>query len=68
MKSLVKWSNILYNFKAVHFYSTDLLKFVPKHKPAQENEITRLKTFISASSNLVILTGAGISTESGIYE
>lgn len=46
-------------------FSTELLRFVPKHIPVQENDIKQLEEFVSSSSRLAILTGAGISTESG---
>lgn len=40
--------------------------FVPKHLPAKEEDIEKLGHWMTASRNLVVLTGAGISTESGI--
>ncbi|XP_023019392.1 sirtuin 4 isoform X1 [Leptinotarsa decemlineata] len=45
---------------------TELLKYVPKHNPVLAQDIERLKTFIFNSKKILILTGAGISTESGI--
>lgn len=50
---------------SLYCYSTELLRYIPKHRPVQENEINQLREFISTSSSLLILTGAGISTESG---
>ncbi|CAH1996521.1 unnamed protein product [Acanthoscelides obtectus] len=47
-------------------YSTDILKFVPKHKPALDRDVDVLKEFIQKSNKIAVLTGAGISTESGI--
>ena len=44
------------------------LKFVPKHKEISEKEIRGLKEFIAKSSRLLTLTGAGVSTESGIKD
>ncbi|KAE8739781.1 hypothetical protein FOCC_FOCC014707 [Frankliniella occidentalis] len=40
--------------------------FVPKHLPVKEEDIDKLDRLISVSRNILILTGAGISTESGI--
>ena len=41
------------------------LRFVPKCKEPLSNEIERLNDFVQTSRNLFILSGAGISTESG---
>lgn len=49
--------------KAVKYYSSS---FVPKHKPVKEEDIDKLARLLSVSKNIVILTGAGVSTESGI--
>ncbi|XP_046556816.1 NAD-dependent protein lipoamidase sirtuin-4, mitochondrial-like [Haliotis rubra] len=40
--------------------------FVPSSQPASEQEIDSLQQFIDRSERLLVLTGAGISTESGI--
>ncbi len=40
--------------------------YVPPYEKPLSNEITKLQEFISNSKRLFILTGAGISTESGI--
>lgn len=42
------------------------LAFVPKCNPASMEDVTRLKEFIDKHQHLCALTGAGISTESGI--
>ncbi|XP_018330727.1 NAD-dependent protein deacylase Sirt4 isoform X2 [Agrilus planipennis] len=47
-------------------YSSNVYKFVPKHPPLEKCDIKRLEDFIVNSSKLLVLTGAGISTESGI--
>ncbi|KAK5638290.1 hypothetical protein RI129_012585 [Pyrocoelia pectoralis] len=44
----------------------NLLQFVPKHSPPTEFDISIFKSFIDRSRKLFVLTGAGISTESGI--
>jgi len=42
------------------------LAFVPKHIESQAEDVERLKEFLNPVSRLMVLTGAGISTESGI--
>lgn len=42
------------------------LAFVPKHKSAANLDIQRLQDFVGEADNLLVITGAGISTESGI--
>lgn len=42
------------------------LVFVPKCQPANDNDLNRLKDFLKNTGNICVLTGAGISTESGI--
>lgn len=46
-------------------YSTELLKFVPKCSEVSEANIQLLRKFIDDSRKILVLTGAGISTESG---
>jgi NAD-dependent deacetylase sirtuin 4 len=41
-------------------------KFVPKSKPVSEEDLARVREFVLRSKNLFVVTGAGISTESGI--
>ncbi|XP_075156557.1 sirtuin 4 [Haematobia irritans] len=41
-------------------------QYVPKHQPAVEKDIRKLEEFLMDKPNIVVLTGAGISTESGI--
>ncbi|KAM8719882.1 hypothetical protein ACLKA7_006011 [Drosophila subpalustris] len=41
-------------------------QYVPQHKPALEDDIKRLEDFLLSKPNILVLTGAGISTESGI--
>ncbi|OAD58981.1 NAD-dependent protein deacetylase Sirt4, partial [Eufriesea mexicana] len=41
-------------------------RFVPKCEPVKDSDLLELKDFINNHSNICILTGAGISTESGI--
>lgn len=42
------------------------VQFVPHHKPVSLNEIEQVTKFMENCSNTFVLTGAGISTESGI--
>ena len=42
------------------------LAFVPKHKSAVSLDIQRLQDFVGEADKLLVITGAGISTESGI--
>ncbi|XP_072750635.1 NAD-dependent protein deacylase Sirt4 [Anoplolepis gracilipes] len=60
---------IYYNAKPIglcsHLYKSSLA-FVPKCNPTRVEDVTRLKEFIDKHHSLCTLTGAGISTESGI--
>lgn len=40
-------------------------QFVPTHNPVQKDDIKKLENFLRDKSNVLVLTGAGISTESG---
>lgn len=54
--------------KFVHFHSVRRFisnQFVPKHEPAGPNDVQRLENFLRDKQNVLVLTGAGISTESG---
>jgi len=46
--------------------SSQIHQFVPKHNPVDKKDVKNLEKFILGSNKLVVLTGAGISTESGI--
>lgn len=41
------------------------LQFVPQHKPVPEKYIKWLEEFLQDKPNILVLTGAGVSTESG---
>ena len=45
-----------------------MYKYVPKCREVLPKELSRLKDFITKSSKLFVLTGAGVSTESGIKD
>lgn len=38
---------------------------VPRHEPPEQKDIDKLREFLIKHEKLLILTGAGISTESG---
>ncbi|ELU13851.1 hypothetical protein CAPTEDRAFT_172150 [Capitella teleta] len=42
------------------------LQFVPRSKPATKEDVLQLQDFVDGARKLVVLTGAGLSTESGI--
>ncbi|GAB6020060.1 NAD-dependent protein lipoamidase sirtuin-4, variant 2 [Chamberlinius hualienensis] len=44
----------------------NLSSFVPKNEPCSEKDVEAFMTFLSHSKRILVLTGAGISTESGI--
>ncbi|GJQ78198.1 putative NAD-dependent protein deacylase [Trypoxylus dichotomus] len=64
MEKLI-FSPIIHRLFAVN-YSTTNFNFIPKHLPVEKTSINLLKEFINNSKRLLVLTGAGISTESGI--
>ncbi|XP_053617672.1 NAD-dependent protein deacylase Sirt4 isoform X2 [Plodia interpunctella] len=52
----------VFNFKI--FYRQ--IAYVPKHKPPDHRDVEILKDFLAKHEKVLVLTGAGISTESGI--
>lgn len=42
------------------------LQFVPKHNPVKSSDVDTFKKFLNDYNDILVLTGAGISTESGI--
>lgn len=40
--------------------------FIPPHKQTEAEDVQRLEEFLSPTKNLLVITGAGLSTESGI--
>lgn len=52
----------IFKCKSLHRHNV----FVPKHKPPDHNDYEQLRQFLTKHNNILILTGAGISTESGI--
>ncbi|XP_044261497.1 NAD-dependent protein deacylase Sirt4 [Tribolium madens] len=43
-----------------------LSDFIPKHSPAPSTDVQSLRNFVNDHEKILVLTGAGISTESGI--
>jgi NAD-dependent deacetylase sirtuin 4 len=43
-------------------------RFVPRHTRMSEQNLLRLKSFLRKSRRLLVVTGAGVSTESGIQD
>lgn len=43
-------------------------QFVPKHQPIGPEDVQKLENFLRDKQNVLVLTGAGISTESGKHE
>lgn len=43
-----------------------LQKFVPRSRPVASKIVEELQCLLDKSSSLVIMTGAGLSTESGL--
>lgn len=58
-------SALRFRFNDIRF-KPKKLTFVPKHEPVKEHDIKKLEDFLLAKPNVLVLTGAGISTESGI--
>lgn len=50
-------------FNLVRYQHT---QFVPKHDPVNPADIEKLQHFLEDKQNLLVVTGAGVSTESGI--
>ncbi|KAK9872005.1 hypothetical protein WA026_015251 [Henosepilachna vigintioctopunctata] len=57
--------NIFGKIRVTYLYSISS-QFVPKHENVSEEHIKALRSFIDNAQNILVLTGAGISTESGI--
>lgn len=41
--------------------------FVPKHDTAKKEDVEKIREFLRDKPRILVLTGAGISTESGFY-
>ncbi|KAL1502424.1 hypothetical protein ABEB36_007565 [Hypothenemus hampei] len=47
-------------------FTKNVHQFVPKHNPVHERDVKFLEEFLCNAQKLLVVTGAGISTESGI--
>lgn len=63
LENIKKGSRILRNIYRCQ--SNLSLEFVPKHEEVLESDFELLKNFIRKHDKILVLTGAGISTESG---
>jgi len=52
--------------KLLSALQSSIHRYVPSCPPTRQSDINHLQEFISSSNNLFVLTGAGLSTESGI--
>lgn len=59
LTSILRFRKSIYNLKTDNLY-------VPKHNLVQDCDINYLEDFLLSRPNILVLTGAGISTESGI--
>lgn len=69
MNSIKKYKPLVKHFRLLSVLGTahsSRPHFVPPHSPANEDDIDEFKEFIHNSKRLLVITGAGISTESGI--
>lgn len=58
--------NLLETFKFVFSAQTaSCSRFVPKHEPVHDRDVEKLSKFLEDKPNILVLTGAGVSTESG---
>lgn len=53
-------------FKICKKFCMKIHNFVPKHRKANSHDLSVLQNFIDMHKNIFVLTGAGISTESGL--
>lgn len=63
MKSVLSTARITRTLASRTFAN---LTFVPQHESVPDSMIERLQELLDNSTNILVLTGAGVSTESGI--
>ncbi|KAG8201649.1 hypothetical protein JTE90_012716 [Oedothorax gibbosus] len=54
------------DFRKIHFKRNISFDFVPKHDPCNAKNVSILQEFVAKYSKIFVLTGAGVSTESGL--
>lgn len=66
---LSKKNLLLFLFQRAKLISSQRFnsQFIPKHDPVQEQDIRNLENFLSDKTQVLVLTGAGVSTESGAF-
>lgn len=57
--------SVLLNLKQTQLKLNLNKNYVPKHDPIKLEDLKKLETFLANKPNILVLTGAGISTESG---
>jgi hypothetical protein len=63
--SIIKNKNIQF-FDCLKISKTFLSAFVPKANFVKQDDLDKLNDFILTTKNLFVLSGAGLSTESGM--
>lgn len=65
-------SNLLVKFEKIPYFQCIRRQvssqFVPKHQPANPEDVQKLENFLREKQSVLVLTGAGISTESGKFD
>ncbi|GFS87489.1 NAD-dependent protein lipoamidase sirtuin-4, mitochondrial [Nephila pilipes] len=61
----MKIKNVLIT-KPLNFFHNRYFQFVPKHDPCSADSVSLLKNFVDKYTKIFVLTGAGVSTESGL--
>lgn len=56
---------VLLRFKHTQLKLALNKNYIPKHDPIKVEDLEKLENFLSNKPNILVLTGAGISTESG---
>lgn len=54
-------------FPKLHIRRWSSSRFVPRHEPVKVEDVKNVENFLRNKSNVLVLTGAGISTESGVF-
>lgn len=66
MYSLKKYDPLIKHLCRYSVLRTAHSSHVPQHSPANETDVQKFKDFIEKSKKLLVITGAGVSTESGL--
>lgn len=63
--NFIKKLNVIFPKLSIRRLSSS--HFVPRHEPAKVEDVKNVENFLRDKSNVLVLTGAGISTESGLF-